>query len=100
MKKLLAVVAVVSAVMAAGAAKVADTQRVVAKDVWYGFDRTVFEFRGREAWIVEPKTEAEDRPWVWIMKRWGHTPRNADFSGHLRLSPHRKRVKGVKTDSR
>ena len=50
------------------AAKVADTQRVVVKDVWYGFDRTVFEFQGREAWIVEPKAEAEGRPWAWVME--------------------------------
>lgn len=41
---------------------------VSARDPWYGFDRRVFEFRGREAWIVEPKTEAEGRPWAWIME--------------------------------
>ena len=42
--------------------------RNAARDSWCGFDRRVFEFRGREAWIVEPKTEAEGRPWAWIME--------------------------------
>lgn len=39
-----------------------------ATDTWYGFSRRVFEFRGQEAWIVNPKTEAEGRPWAWIME--------------------------------
>ena len=59
---------VIETVMAAADVANAIPQRVVAKDSWYGFDRTVFEFQGREAWIVEPKTEAEERPWAWIME--------------------------------
>ena len=47
---------------------VADTQSVHKKDVWHGFNRIVFEFRGCEAWIVEPTTEAKGRPWAWIME--------------------------------
>ena len=39
-----------------------------SRDSWYGFDRRVFEFQGHEAWIVEPKAEAEGRPWAWIME--------------------------------
>ena len=50
-------------------AKIAgDGYRVVGKDEWYGFDRTIFEFLGCETWIVEPKVEAKGRPWVWIME--------------------------------
>ena len=42
--------------------------RIVTRDSWYGFNRKVFEFLGQEAWIVEPKAEAEGRPWAWIME--------------------------------
>ena len=42
--------------------------RIVARDSWYGFNRKVFEFHGCEAWIVEPKTMADGRPWAWIME--------------------------------
>ena len=33
-----------------------------------GFDWTMFEYEGCEAWVVEPKTPADGNPWVWCME--------------------------------
>lgn len=37
-------------------------------DEWYGFKRTIFDFNGYEAWIVEPKNAARGLPWTWCME--------------------------------
>ena len=37
-------------------------------DDWYGFKRHVFEFEGREAWIVEPDQPLEDNRWTWCLE--------------------------------
>ena len=50
--------------------KIAAQHKVTRTDNWYGFDRTVFDFDGYEAWVVEPKagTERKGRPWTWTMQ--------------------------------
>ena len=43
--------------------------RVLEVDSWHGFRRTVFEFKGCRAWIVEPQKDvAEGAPWTWTMQ--------------------------------
>ncbi len=43
------------------------------RENWHGFDRTVFEFHGRTAWIVEPAgPELPGRPWTWCLE-WAET---------------------------
>ena len=37
-------------------------------DEWFGFKRHIFDFEGREAWIVEPEKAAEGNPWTWCME--------------------------------
>ena len=37
-------------------------------DIWYGFKRYLFDFQGREAWIVEPENAAPGNPWTWCME--------------------------------
>lgn len=44
---------------------------VKSTDVWYGGERTVFDFDGYDAWVVEPpakKPIANDKPWTWTMQ--------------------------------
>ena len=50
--------------------KIATRHKVTRTDNWHGFDRTVFDFDGYEAWVVEPKagTERKGRPWTWTMQ--------------------------------
>lgn len=51
--------------------KVARHHQVIRQDAWYGGRRTVFDFQGYEAWIVEPPegvTPLENRPWTWTMQ--------------------------------
>ena len=53
------------------AAKIAEKYKVSKTDVWYGGERTVFDFEGYEAWVVEPPAgvkPAEGRPWTWTMQ--------------------------------
>ena len=40
-------------------------------DRWGGGHRMIFDFNGRRAWIVEPESPAEGRPWVWTMQWMG-----------------------------
>lgn len=48
---------------------IAAKHKVLAKDIWHGHSRVVFEFEGHAAWIVEPKGEwAQDHPWTWTMQ--------------------------------
>ena len=73
-KLMVAMVAVASVATAfAGelAAKIAAEHKVVQTDTWYGGERTIFDFEGYEAWVVEPPAGvkvAEDRPWTWTMQ--------------------------------
>ena len=50
--------------------KIAAQHQVMRTDMWHGFDRTVFDFDGYEAWVVEPRagTERKGRPWTWTMQ--------------------------------
>ena len=49
--------------------KIAEKHKVIATDKFHGFDRTRFDFRGCEAWVVEPSIPAlEARPWTWTMQ--------------------------------
>ena len=53
------------------AEKIARTCPVAKTDLWHGGRRTVFKFRGHEAWVVEPPpgvSPAEGRPWTWTMQ--------------------------------
>lgn len=53
----------------AAAAKIAKTCKIKGEDKFYGFDRVVFDFMGRDAWVVFPSREpAEGRPWTWCMQ--------------------------------
>ena len=43
--------------------------KVTGEDVWHGYKRTLLDFDGYSAWIVEPKVApAEGRPWTWTMQ--------------------------------
>lgn len=42
--------------------------RVFQKSKMLGYDKTVFECAGCEAWIVEPAKPAAGNPWVWCME--------------------------------
>ena len=51
--------------------KIARTCPVVKTDLWNGGRRTVFKFRGHEAWVVEPPPWAKKLPsrrWTWTMQ--------------------------------
>ncbi len=49
--------------------KIAARHKVVAKDIWHGHSRVVFEFEGHTAWIVEPDGKwAAGHPWTWTMQ--------------------------------
>ena len=37
-------------------------------DVWAGFKRNIIQFKGRDAWIVEPKEPAQGMPWSWCLE--------------------------------
>ena len=48
---------------------IAATKKVLRSDTWYGYNRTVFDFEGHEAWIVSPKCDpAAGLPWTWTMQ--------------------------------
>jgi len=61
------------------------TEKIKAKytvkstDTWYGGQRTVFDFKGYDAWVIEPPVgvkAAEGRPWTWTMQwRTAFVPR-------------------------
>ena len=51
--------------------RIAKTFKVTATNTWYGGERTVFDFEGYEAWVVEPPAGtpvAEGNPWTWTMQ--------------------------------
>ena len=41
---------------------------------WNGYERYDFEIDGQKCLVVEPKTEAEGRPWIWRARFFGHEP--------------------------
>ena len=55
--------------LSALAKKIAATQTLLRCDTWHGYNRTVFDFEGHEAWVVSPKCEpAAGLPWTWTMQ--------------------------------
>ena len=51
------------------AGKIAEDCKVIRRDKFFGFDRTVFDFRGYEAWVVSPKDKSlPGLPWTWTMQ--------------------------------
>jgi len=72
MKKTL-VLAVLSAAFTVSAGnltgKIAAKCKVTGTDRFHGFERTRFEFKGCEAWVVEPSVAAlGSMPWTWTMQ--------------------------------
>ena len=50
-------------------AKIAKSCKIVGEDMWYGYRRTKFDFKGRTAWVVEPSvTPLNGCPWTWTMQ--------------------------------
>jgi len=50
---------------------IAKKHKVIRQDAWYGGRRTVFDFQGYEAWVVEPPEGvaiADGKPWTWTMQ--------------------------------
>ena len=43
-------------------------------DQWNGYVRHTFQFEGRQCYVVEPKTPAPGKPWLWRARFWGHRP--------------------------
>lgn len=41
---------------------------------FYGYRCSDFSFNGRNCKVVQPKWAANDRPWVWRARFWGHEP--------------------------
>jgi len=51
--------------------KISATHTILGTDDWYGCRRTVFDFEGYEAWVVEPPEgvkSAAGSPWTWTMQ--------------------------------
>lgn len=49
--------------------KIAKTYKIRTLDKWCGYDRAIIDFKGYEAWIVEPKVSAAyAKPWTWTMQ--------------------------------
>ena len=48
--------------------RIAAKCKVIDRNTLQGFPRTVFEFEGCEAWVVEPEKPAAGAPWVWCME--------------------------------
>ena len=59
--------------------KIAEKHKVKGTDVWYGGERTVFDFEGYDAWVVEPPASvkpAAGLPWTWTIQwRTAFVPR-------------------------
>ena len=44
---------------------------------WHGFKRHDFEFKGRKGIIVQPQQAADQKPWIWRARFFGHKPQLA-----------------------
>ncbi len=68
----LALCAVAGSVFADSLAdKIAACHKVKSTDVWFGGRRTVFDFEGYDAWVVEPPVGVKPlagNPWTWTMQ--------------------------------
>ncbi|MCQ2390255.1 MAG: alpha/beta fold hydrolase [Kiritimatiellae bacterium] len=62
------------AVTAVGGAltdRIAAKYKVKGTDMWYGGQRTVFDFEGYDAWVVEPPADVkalDGTPWTWTIQ--------------------------------
>lgn len=72
---MLSVLAALAVVFSVGAGaltdKIAARHKVKSTDVWYGGQRTVFDFEGYDAWVVEPPQGVKPlagNPWTWTMQ--------------------------------
>ena len=75
MKKTFVLVGLLMEAMSLGATELSDRIaakfRITGQDDWYGCRRTVFDFDGYEAWVVEPPegvAPATGNPWTWTMQ--------------------------------
>ena len=51
------------------AERIAVKHKILGQDTWYGYQRTIFDFDGHKAWIVEPHGQwKKDHPWTWTMQ--------------------------------
>ena len=53
------------------AGKIAAKYRVLKTDEWFGGRRTVFDFEGYNAWVVEPPADVaakDGTPWTWTLQ--------------------------------
>ena len=51
------------------AKRIAVKHKIIGQDTWYGYQRTIFNFEGHKAWIVEPHGEwKKEHPWKWTMQ--------------------------------
>ncbi|MBQ7190700.1 MAG: alpha/beta fold hydrolase [Kiritimatiellae bacterium] len=49
--------------------KIAKACKITGEDMWHGYRRTKFDFKGRSAWIVEPSiTPLQGLPWIWCLQ--------------------------------
>jgi len=49
--------------------RIASVCKITGSDIWHGGHRIMFDFSGREAWIVEPAAEpAKGMPWTWTIQ--------------------------------
>jgi dienelactone hydrolase len=62
-------VAVIPAFAGQLTAKIGEKYKIVKTDKFAGGERTVFDFKGYQAWVVEPTAPvAEGKPWTWTMQ--------------------------------
>ncbi len=62
-----------SAALLAATAACAETN-AIKKSVWNGFEKLDFAVDGRAALLVQPKTPASGKPWIWRTEFFGHEP--------------------------
>ncbi|WP_177180964.1 glycosyl hydrolase family 95 catalytic domain-containing protein [Parapedobacter koreensis] len=49
-------------------------ERPYTTSSFYGYTTAEFSLNGRACKVVQPKRTANDRPWVWRARFWGHEP--------------------------
>jgi pimeloyl-ACP methyl ester carboxylesterase len=50
------------------------SQAAPVLDEWNGFTRHTFQLNGRLCYVVDPKSDAPGKPWIWRARFWGHRP--------------------------